>query len=291
MIFRKLAILGPGLMGGSLLKAARRTGLAGTLAAWARREDAARDVLDLGLADLATSDLDVVVRGADAVVLCTPVESFDALFHRMAPILEEDAVVTDVGSVKKSVVEASRAALGDRARRFVGSHPMAGSETEGIAASRDDLFEGAACVLTPVEETDPGAVDRVRALWTNVGAELHVMPPERHDEMVAAISHVPHVMAAALVHLAAGSHPEAMQCVGNGFRDTTRVASGSPSLWRHIIASNRLAILNELDETVSLLSGFRQALDRSDWDAVEDFLGKARRTRDNFRPHPRRKNN
>ncbi len=287
MLFRKIAILGPGLLGGSLLKAVRQRRVAQVASAWGRRSEAVEEVLRLGLAAEASTDLSEVTRDADLVVLCTPVESFRELGAALCPLLASDAVLTDVGSVKGSVIREMREVLGPAASRFVGSHPMAGSEQSGMAAAREDLFEGAACVVTPVDEVEEFAFERVQTLWRAVGAIVHVMSPREHDEMVASISHVPHIVAAALVHLASGSHPKAFECVGNGFRDTTRVASGSPQLWRHIIASNRPAIMDELTETTALLERFRAAVANQDWDAVEDFLGKACEKRKNFRAKPK----
>lgn len=282
-MFRKLAILGPGLLGGSLLKAARACDLAQSTAAWARRPEAVRQVLDMGLADLASTDLAQVAQDADLVVLCTPVESFREIGAMLTTMLPSDAIVTDVGSVKGSVVHDMKDVLGANFPRFIGSHPMAGSEQAGIEAAREDLFQGAACVITPVETTSPDAIAVASKLWTSVGATLHSMPPLQHDEMVAAISHVPHIIASALVHLAAESHPKAFECIGNGFRDTTRVASGSPILWRHIIASNQAAIIDELDTLIRLLERVRVATAAKDWATIEDFLGKASQTREYFR--------
>ena len=224
--FRRVSVIGPGLLGGSILRAVRSRGVASRTVLWARRESAAREALGLGVVDEAVRELAPAVCGSDLVVLCTPVGAMADLARRIGPFLDSDAIVTDVGSVKAPVVVAVAGALGERASRFVGSHPMAGSERSGIAASRDDLFEGATCLVTP-EAGTPGEVrERVGAFWRALGGRVRELDPAMHDRVMARASHLPHLLASALVNYVCRARPDPLQFVGNGFRDTTRVASG-----------------------------------------------------------------
>lgn len=241
-----LTVLGPGLLGGSILLAAHARQPDVRLAAWSWQpaELAALDAL--GLPVRATGDLAAAVADADLVVLCVPPAAIVPLGERVAPHLPLGAVVTDVGSVKTPVV----AALGATFSRhhgpsaFVGGHPMAGRERGGLAAARADLFANALCLLTPVADTDPAAVARVEEFWLALGcrAVRHLSPAE-HDRAVAAVSHGPHLLAGALL---AVTDPAARACAGPGFRDSTRLAAGPPELWKEILSLNRVAVKSAL---------------------------------------------
>ncbi len=270
-----VAIFGPGLIGGSLALALRRRQPAWTLQIWARSEESAARAR--GQFPGVTCDAPAAARGADLCVLCTPIGAMPELARSIAPVLRPDAIVTDAGSVKGPVVRRLEPLLG---ARFVGSHPMAGSEQQGLGAAREDLFEGAACIVTPTSASAPAAVSAVRDLWQAVGCRLVEMPPDQHDEAVGRVSHLPHAVAAALVR-AIGlrvKHPGRM--AGNGYRDTTRIAGGPPAMWSEILLENRAALLAGLEDFTSMIGELKNLLASGDASALEKFLSQARDARE-----------
>ncbi len=286
--WRKAAILGVGMLGGSLGLALRRRGLAGEVAGLVRREETASEAVAAGVVESASTGVEAVVRGADLVVLCTPVAQMKALAASLDGILASGAIVTDVGSAKHAVVEAVEAPVRAAGGHFLGSHPMAGSEKTGVRAAREDLFEGAVTVLTPTPRTDPRALVEVRGMWEAVGCRTLSMAAERHDVWVSRTSHLPHLVAAALAHwiLEPGHPREQLELCATGFRDTTRVAAGSPEMWRDIAMANRAAILEALDGFLDALGSVRHALQAGDAQALEDFLRRAKDRRDGWKGPP-----
>ncbi len=276
--------MGVGLLGGSLGRALRRQGLAGEVAGYVRREVTIREAVEAKAVDWADCNLAKVVGGADLVVLCTPVAQMALLVSDLVPSLALGALVTDVGSVKGAIVAAAEDPIGRARARFVGSHPMAGSERTGVSASREDLFAGAVCVVTPTPVSDPGAVAEVGELWRSVGARVLTMSPERHDELVARSSHLPHLVASSLASyiLASGHPPEQAQLCASGFRDTTRVASGSPEMWRDIALANRESILAALDGFGAVVAELRGAIEDADAAGLERILSQAKERRDHW---------
>jgi len=247
----RVTIFGPGLLGGSLALALKaRTGAHVTI--WARRAEPLAQVAASGCADLATSDADAAARDADVIVFATPVGSMRSLAEQVAPVAKPHALVMDVGSVKACVVSALAPLFAGRAR-FVGCHPMAGSEQTGFAAARADLFEGSVCILTPEAAADPGTVADAAAFWQSVGCTTRTLAPEEHDRVVASISHMPHLLAAALVQSVAEQRPAAFDFCGPGFRDSTRIASGQPSMWTEILGQNRHAVREAVDGLIEKL--------------------------------------
>ena len=273
----RIAILGPGLIGGSIALALRRGG-GSHVTLWARRPEAVADVIVAGCADAATADLAAAVKDADLVVLCVPVGAMPGLAAALAPAIRSDCVVTDVGSVKGPVVAELRPIF--RGRRFVGSHPMAGSEHTGLAAARADLFDGTTCIVTPEPDTDAAALDAVRDFWKSIGCRVIDLPAAEHDECVALVSHLPHLLAATLMNTVAQKNEHAFRVVGPGFRDTTRVAAGPPAMWREILRENSAAVLPAIDALIAKLSDFRQTLALAgDGKEIHDILATARATR------------
>jgi prephenate dehydrogenase len=216
-MLQKLTILGPGLLGGSIGMAARHQKTARRVTLWARRPEAADEAYKLGAADEATTDLKRAVTDADFVVLATPIGAMIPLAEQIKPFLPNKCIVTDVGSVKYEIVSALSAAL-EGSSRFVGSHPMAGSEQSGIEAARRNLFENAVCIITPREDTDKAALQLTHDFWKSIGCSVRTLSPQEHDEIVARISHLPHIVAAAVVNVVCsdGSHP--LDFVGPGQR-------------------------------------------------------------------------
>lgn len=281
----RITILGPGLLGGSLALALRaRTGARVTL--WARREEAVREVIESGCADAATSDLAEAVKDADAVVFATPVGVMRTIAEKIAPHLQPHCLVMDVGSVKRSVVEELGPVFAARAR-FVGCHPMAGSEQTGLAAARVNLFESAVCIVTPMADTPDEDTEAASDFWQGVGCHLLRLSPEQHDLHVGFVSHLPHLLAAVLVNTVASHEPEAFRICGPGFRDTTRVASGPPGMWTEIIGQNREAIRQALDGLIEKLRGVSTLLSGApspDTDSLmNQLLTQAKAQRDTLR--------
>ncbi len=281
-MLRKLTILGPGLLGGSLGMAARTRKAAGHVTIWARRHEAADEAWKIGAADEATTDLAKAVTDADLVVLATPIGVMEPLVRQFLPSLPAGCVVTDVGSVKYPVVTALTAALG-RHGRFVGSHPMAGSEQAGIEASRRDLFEKAVCIVTPTDQTDPHALEVVHTFWKQIGCNVKTLFPAEHDEVVARVSHLPHVVAAAVVNVVCRDGIQPLNFSGPGFRDFSRIASGAPEMWTEICQQNRQEIGRALDATIAELTKLRAALANNDPVELQAMLKRAKHYRDELR--------
>ena len=282
MSLPRIAIVGPGLLGGSLALALRARRSA-SVALWARRPEAVEELKAIAIADYAATSLARVVRDADVVVLATPIGAMPALAREMKPALKPGVLVTDVGSVKATVVT-ELGAIFRGVARFVGSHPMAGSEQTGMRAARADLFQGAVCIVTPDAESDPTAVAEVAAFWCALGCSVRQMTPAAHDEAVALVSHLPHLLAASLVNAVAARDASALDLCGPGFRDTTRVAAGAPAMWAEILASNRAAVLTSLDATIESLREIGNILARDPADpAVLQFLTRAKQHRDALR--------
>jgi prephenate dehydrogenase len=271
---RTVGIAGLGLLGGSLALACRTAYPNAKIRAWARREATAERALAEGVAHFASTDL-ATLAPCDAVILCTPIGAMPAIAESLAPILAPTAWVTDVGSVKAPVVAALDPILGGR---FLGSHPMAGSDEAGLDAAREHLFRGATCILTPTETAAPSTRSGVRAFWEKLGCRVRELTPDAHDRAVAWISHLPHTVAAALVDLVCSHHPDALHCSGPGFRDTTRVASGPPEMWAEILQENREAMRESLNALIHHLRAIDALLD--DRAALAAFLARARDGRD-----------
>lgn len=259
-MFPTLAIVGVGLIGGSLGLAVRKHKVAHRVIGIGRDRRRLDKALDLGAVDEFTTDMYHGVREADLVVVCTPVESIVEFVQQAALNAQPQTLITDAGSTKELIVKQVEADLKKHKSSvdFVGSHPMAGSEKNGAEHSRADLFEGRAVVITPTKHSSPDAVERVHDFWQAVGANVLKMSPADHDRAVAAISHVPHVVASAL---AAATPGESLPLAAGGWLDTTRIAAADVELWRQILAQNRGHVLKGLAQFEKVLSGIRAALE------------------------------
>lgn len=248
---------------------------------WARREEAVGRIREIQIAELASKDLREVVGGADLVILATPITVMEPLTREIAKAeLSPGAIITDVGSVKASLVTGLEPLCHAAGKTFLGSHPMAGSERTGIEAARADLFEGAACVITPTAQTLHGDVARLTDFWRALGCRVLEMSAEEHDRRIARISHLPHVVAAATTLAALRASPAALDCAGNGFRDTTRVAAGDPDLWTGILSGNRAEVLSAVRDASDTLREFLEILEGLDEEALRRFLLEAKSLRD-----------
>jgi prephenate dehydrogenase len=262
---RRLSVIGVGLIGGSLARAAKVAGLADEVVGWSRRAQSRDLALQRALVDRVEAEPEEAVRDADLVVLAVPLASSAALAAQLAPACAPGAILTDVGSVKRDVVAALEAAWPE-ASRVVGAHPIAGSEQSGAAAAAPDLFRGSHCIVTPTSRTDPQAVAVVRALWEGVGAQVHAMTPAEHDALLARLSHAPHLLAYALMQAVRSwsGDGEGLAYAGGGFRDITRIAASSPDLWTEIVLENAAAVLDALAEFDTTLAAFRETVAKRD---------------------------
>lgn len=244
---------------------------------WARSQESAENALRFF--SVVSCDAVETARGSDICVLCTPIGAMAPLVEQFAPALSGTAIVTDVGSVKAGVVSRLEALLGGR---FVGSHPMAGSEQSGINAARANLFEGAVCILTPTENSLPESTRRVRELWECVGCRIVEMSPGEHDERVARVSHLPHAVAAALVHAISLRLSDVSSIAGGGYRDTTRIAAGPAPMWREILLENRAGLLAGLEDFSAMLDKMKDLILKGDAAQLELFLERARAIREDL---------
>jgi cyclohexadieny/prephenate dehydrogenase len=282
VLFRKIALVGVGLLGGSLALAIRERQLADVVRGYVRREASLAECEEAGLKDFATRDLAAAVKDADLVILCTPLAQMRGLAETMQTFLKKGAVVSDVGSVKASVVSELEPLLRHAGAHFVGAHPMAGAEKMGVAAARADLFRGAVCILTPTPDTNAAACERLEEFWRALDTRVLKLTPQLHDELVARCSHLPHVVAAGLAsYVLDAAHPKEQPLLcANGFRDTTRIASGSPEMWRDIAVANRPQLAHALGAFIDDLQKIHRALDAGETNALEQFFASAKKRRD-----------
>jgi prephenate dehydrogenase len=250
MTFRRLSIIGVGLLGGSIGLSLRSKLKSCKIMGYGHNQATLDRAMALGAIDEATTDLNKAVEGADLVILCTPVGVLPAVLKKIAPILTSGTVVTDVGSTKRTVCTLADELMHGRVH-FVGSHPMAGSEKRGIDAARSDLYGGALCIVTPTAKTDPASVEVIESFWRELGMRITRLTPEEHDRLLASVSHLPHALAASLVMMQAD---ESLLLAGKGFLDSTRIAAGDAGLWRDIFLDNA----DNVRQSIQLL---RQQLD------------------------------
>lgn len=288
MRWNKIGIIGMGLMGGSLALAIRKGQLAQRVLGYARREATLVEAEKFGLGDALTLDFKEAADGADLIFLCTPLSQMRTLTEEMQPYLKRGAIVTDVGSVKATVMQELEPIVRAANAHFIGSHPMAGSEKTGLSAAQPDLFRHAVCLVTPGPHSSTEAVGAVQNFWSAVGGYPIRMTAELHDDLVSRSSHLPHVVAAELAnYVLSPAHPkeQALVCA-NGFRDTTRIAAGSAEMWRDIALANRKNLGRVLGVFIEDLQEFQLALEREDATAVEEFFTKARQRREEWRGLP-----
>lgn len=284
-IHPQLTILAPGLLGGSVARAARVHGAAQRIVIWARRPEARLKLRDQPWCDAVSDTPEEAVRNASIVVIAAPVDAIVPLARQIAPALPPGALVTDVGSVKGEISRLGGAALAPRAH-FIGAHPMAGSEKTGWEHGAAGLFENRTCFVTPLPGSDARAVADVVAFWSKLGAEVVTVDPDRHDEIVAHISHLPQVIASSLCAFLAQKNPTWRNYAGGGLRDTTRIAGSDAQLWRTILEQNRDEVLRALGQFQDELHAFQAALANRDYVDVVSRMERGKAYRDQFRPRP-----
>ncbi|HVE91230.1 MAG TPA: prephenate dehydrogenase [Actinomycetota bacterium] len=275
---RRVAVIGTGLIGGSIGLCLRKSGYA-RVAGYDSAPEASRKAADAGAIDEAAGSLGEACAGADIVVVATPVGQIAETVRQLSSVVEPGVVVTDVGSAKGPVVQEAESVLGP-GRPFVGGHPMAGTEGQGVQAARADLFEGALWILTPTDGTSPQAFGTIAALVTQLGASTLALDPAEHDRLVALVSHLPYLIATTLMEIAGREDDERVFAAAAGsFRDVTRTAGSSPGVWRDILRANRHALLAQLTTFRSGLATFGQALESEDWQGVDRCIQAARDAR------------
>jgi prephenate dehydrogenase len=280
-MFDKVVIVGVGLIGGSFALGLKAAGAVRTVAGLERSGAALARAQQLGIIDEVATSPREALRGADLVLLAAPVAQTAGILQALLPWLEPHTIVTDAGSTKSDVVASARAVLGERIAQFVPGHPIAGRESNGPDAAIPDLYRGKKTVLTPLPENPQAAIDRVAGAWRECGAIIHILTPGEHDKVFAAVSHLPHLLAYALVDdIANKPHADLLfQYAASGFRDFTRIAGSSPEMWRDISLANRDALLGELDAYLAQLHGLRARLADSDAAGLEAVYGNAQRAR------------
>ena len=282
-MIRQLAIVGVGLLGGSVAKAARLGGLARRIVGIGRAPERLRPALDDGTLDTAVTDLDAGVREADFILLAAPVLTIEGLLERVWRAAPDGTLITDVGSTKRNIVRTAERLAATRPLAFVGSHPLAGSEQAGYGVSRPDLFRGATVVVTPTEATELAALKATTEFWEGLGARVTSLDPETHDRTVAAISHLPHLIACALVDGAGRVEPAALELAARGFRDTTRIAAGDPDMWTEIFVANRDALSASVEAFRGALADLQRVIDAGGADALRAELARIKAIREQLR--------
>jgi len=280
-VINKLCIVGIGLIGGSLARALRVAGYAHEIVGYGRSVGNLQQAVELGVIDRAEVSLTDAVRHVDMVVLAVPVGCMAEILGEVGPALADRAVVTDVGSVKGSVIAAARGALGKRFARFVPGHPLAGTEQSGVAASQADLFQGRRVILSPEPETDADATASVRAMWEAAGAEVATLSAVDHDRILAVSSHLPHMLAYCLMDMVVrhDDHRAILECAAGGFRDSTRIAGSDPVMWRDICLANRDALLVALRQYHDDLGALAAAIEKGDGKWLCETFTRARHAR------------
>ncbi len=278
MDFKRVAIIGVGLMGGSFALAMKGSGFRGRIIGIGRREEKLVKAKERGIIDEYSTVVSDGVKGADLIILAIPVGKFEVVVNEIRGRLKRGAIVTDVGSVKGEMVRRLETMMPEGVS-FVGAHPIAGSESSGMESANADIFKGAICIITPGSQTDKNALEVISSLWKAIGSKVIIMNPEEHDFIYAAVSHLPHVIAYALINTILNIKDDILPYGGRGLRDMTRIALSPTELWRDICIYNRKNILNTLKNFSSSISRIIEIMENSDWVALEKEFERASRGR------------
>ncbi|MGH8624577.1 MAG: prephenate dehydrogenase [Gammaproteobacteria bacterium] len=286
-----LGLIGVGLIGGSLARALRQAGAVSHITGFSINLPELKKAVELGVIDAYAKNAAETVAGADMVVVAVPLGAMGSVFAEISPALANETVVTDVGSVKRCVIQDARANLGRHWTRFVPAHPVAGTERSGVAASFAQLFDRHRVVLTPLADTELGAVQRVAAMWESAGAVVECMSVDDHDLILAASSHLPHVLAYVLVQTLATQArcDDIFRLAAGGFADFTRIASSDPRMWHEIVLANRDAILTITERFGENVEALLSALRSGDGEGITKVFGNAKKVRDEFEAHRRKR--
>ncbi|VAW84603.1 Cyclohexadienyl dehydrogenase [hydrothermal vent metagenome] len=281
----RILIIGVGLIGGSLARALKRVHYCDEIVGYGRNHFQLQRAVELGVVDRFETNLMDAVQGVDLIVVAVPLGSMFEVFHRLAELVDAGTVITDVGSAKGSVTQAARTAFGDvKFPFFVPGHPVAGTENSGVDASFAELYDQRRVLLTPVVETDPAAVQQVELMWRAAGAVVEMLAVDHHDDVLAATSHLPHILAYTLVDVLVkmDDSEEIFRYAAGGFRDFTRIASSDPQMWTDIVMGNKAAILPALDQYIEHVTQLRATINRSDENALTATFSRAKAARDRY---------
>jgi prephenate dehydrogenase len=283
-IINKLVVLGVGLIGGSLAKACKERGLANEVVAWGRKEVNLKKAVELGVVDRYELDLATAVESADVIFIATPTLIAEKMLAQLAPLVEAKTIITDGASVKGNLYRAAQRIFGDVPANLVLAHPIAGSEQSGVEAANAELYVNHRVILTPTDETSPQAEQTVRQLWQGCGAEVVSMGVEKHDRVLAATSHLPHVLAYSLVDALAQQDCsyEIFDNAAGGFRDFTRIAASDPQMWHDIVLANKEAVLAMMDGFTDQLKVLRQNIAEANGDDIMASFERAQQARNHF---------
>lgn len=274
-MFEQVTVIGPGLLGSSLVLAIQERGLAKKVVIWARSEKTAEKTRKKLSVDLVEQDLKNSVRGSDFVIICTPVETMSTILKKIAPIVEDESIITDVGSVKALICQEAEILFKSKSASFIGSHPMAGSEKSGMENADPNLFINQSCIITPIASEKELATDKLLNFWTELGMVAYRLGPKEHDQKIALFSHLPHLVSSILSHSIRSHAEDAGQLSGQGLRDTVRISGGDPFLWTGILSENKNNLLDSLDKFEESLKLARSILTGHQRESLCSFLDQA----------------
>ncbi len=283
-MINKLCIIGVGLIGGSLARALREKGYCKNIVGSSRSAAHLQKAVDLGVIDSYSTDMQEAVAGADVVIVCVPLGAMELVFSQIKDVITSDTIITDVGSSKQSVVDAAQRVFGEVPANLVPGHPIAGTEKSGVEASFAELFQRRKVIITPLKQNDLKQVEKIEQMWQQTGAEVRQMTVQHHDEVLAATSHLPHVLAFGIVDTLAkmDSQQEIFEYAAGGFRDFTRIASSDPVMWRDICINNRDAVLKVMRNYITDMEAMYDLIDKSDGEAIKSSFEEAKAIRDKF---------
>jgi prephenate dehydrogenase len=284
-MFEQLGLIGCGMMGGSFALALKRAGLVKRVVGYSKSPSTTQRALSMGVIDVEAPSALLAVSGADIVLLAVPVAATEATFKAIRHLVSNEMLIMDVGSTKRDVIDAARRVLRDHVGAFVPCHPIAGKELSGVEHADAELYHGRQVILTPIDRTQPQHVARAEKVWTGLGCNVLRMTPEAHDAAFGAVSHLPHLIAFALINgiMAQKQGEEFLSLAGPGFRDFTRIAASEPKMWRDILIANRQELLQQSKIFHETLAAMEQMIDNGEADALEALIDKASRLRANWR--------
>ena len=281
-MLNKITIIGVGLIGGSLAKAIKENQLANKVCGYGRDQSRLEKAKNTNIIDELSTNIDEAVKGADIVVIATPVGTFKQILEAIEPLITEQVIISDVGSTKTNIVKIVNEVLGEKSKCFVPAHPIAGKEKSGFEVSIPDLFKDKKVIITPLENNAPESIKVIHDMWIGTGAEVDYLSPESHDELLGMTSHLPHMLAFSLVNYLVSQSPNASIYAGGGFKDFSRIASGDAVMWRDICIQNKEQIIDHLKGYQSTLSELIDAIDDDDSERLEVLFTTAKNTRDSW---------
>ena len=281
-MLNKITIIGVGLIGGSLAKAIKENQLANKVCGYGRDQSRLEKAKNTNIIDELSTNIDEAVKGADIVVIATPVGTFKQILEAIEPLITEQVIISDVGSTKTNIVKIVNEVLGEKSKCFVPAHPIAGKEKSGFEVSIPDLFKDKKVIITPLENNAPESIKVIHDMWIGTGAEVDYLSPESHDELLGMTSHLPHMLAFSLVNYLVSQSPNASIYAGGGFKDFSRIASGDAVMWRDICIHNKEQIIDHLKGYQSTLSELIDAIDDDDSKRLEMLFTTAKNTRDSW---------